>query len=122
MKKILIVDDEEDILTLLGNRLAKANYAVTKALNGVEAIKKAKAQKPDLIILDLMLPGIDGGEVEARLKEDEQTKNIPIVILSALYTKGDEKVKGNYSGGNVFVAKPYEPEKLFDIIRQTIGS
>jgi two-component system sensor histidine kinase/response regulator len=121
MKKILVVDDEEDMLKLIESRLIKAKYDVIKASDGIEAIAKAKSKKPDLILLDIMLPGMDGGEVEARLKEDEQTKNIPVVFLSALYTKNDEKNKCNYSGGNVFVAKPFEPEKLLEIIRDQIG-
>ena len=120
MKKILVVDDEQDLLKVLGDRLTAAKYNVITASNGIEAVKMAKQQKPDLIILDIMLPGIDGGKVEEILKDDEQTKKIPIIILSALYTKEDEKIRGNYSGGNVFIGKPYDPDKLLEIIRENI--
>lgn len=121
VKKILVVDDEQDLLTIIEGRLVKANYEVIKASTGTEAIEKAKAQRPDLILLDIMLPDMDGGEVEATLAEDETTKNIPIVIVSALYTKSDEKAKGNYSGNNIFLAKPFEPNKMLEIIKGLIG-
>jgi len=122
MKTILVVDDDEDIVKLIGKRLIDAKYEVINAFTGIEAIEKAKALKPDLIILDIMLPGMDGGEVEERLKEDEQTKNIPIVFLSSLYTKDDERSKGNCSGENVIVGKPFEPEKLIEVIRGQLNA
>lgn len=121
MKKILIVDDDEDLLTIIEGRLTKARYEVVKASTGTEAIEKAKSQKPDLILLDIMLPDMDGGEVEATLSEDKTTKGIPVVIVSALYTKNDEKAKGNYSGNNVFLAKPFEPSRMLEIIKGLIG-
>ena len=120
MKKILVVDDEEDILTLLADRLTIAKYCVITASNGEEAIEKAKTENPDLILLDIMLPGMDGGEVDARIKEDELTKDIPVIFVSALYTKSDEQNKGNYSGGNLFIGKPFDPEKLLEMIRENI--
>lgn len=121
MKKILVVDDDEDILAIIEERLTKAQYEVIKASTGAEAIEKAKVQRPDLILLDIMLPDMDGGEVEASLQEDEQTKNIPIIIVSALYTKNDERIKGNYSGNHTFLAKPFESGKMIEMIKGLIG-
>ncbi|MCX5748811.1 MAG: response regulator [Candidatus Saganbacteria bacterium] len=121
MKKIMIVDDDEDLLTMIERRLTKANYEVIKVTKGAEVVEKAKAQRPDLILLDIMLPDMDGGEVEALLQEDDTTKNIPVVILTALYTKSDERTKGNYSGNNIFLAKPFEPDKMLKIINELIG-
>lgn len=121
MKKILIVDDEEDVLAVIEGRLVKADYEVIRASTGAEAIEKAKTLSPDLILLDIMLPDMDGGDVQSALQEEETTKNIPIIIVSALYTKSDEKSKGNYSGNNLFLAKPFEPSKMLEMIRSLVG-
>ena len=120
MKKILIVDDEPDILEVLGKRLIDAGYQVIKAQNGEEAIEKAKSELPNLIILDIVMPDIDGGEVAEVLKEYEATKNIPVIYLTCLYTKKEEKEVGHLIKENFFVAKPYDATELLNIIRQNI--
>ena len=86
-ERILVVDDEEDILELVRYNLTKEGYHVTGALTGEDALKKARSETFDLIVLDLMLPGIDGLEVAKRLKNSPKTEQIPIVMLSA---KGEE--------------------------------
>ena len=85
-ENILIVDDEEDILELIRYYLDRNNYRIETATFGDEAIAKAKIRLPDLIILDLMLPGTDGYEVCKKLKSDEKTQNIPIIMLTAKNT------------------------------------
>ena len=85
--RILVVDDEEDILELVRYNLAREGYHVSGALSGEEALKKARDEAFDLIVLDLMLPGIDGLEVTKKLKANEKTQNTPIVMLTA---KGEE--------------------------------
>ena len=86
-KNILIVDDKESIINLLKHMLANENYIISEALNGEEALKVVYDNCPDLILLDIMMPGIDGFEVCRRLKQDEKTKMIPIVIITALSEK-----------------------------------
>jgi len=82
-EKILVVDDEEDILELLKFKLSKEGYQVMCAASGEEALRCVRSETPDLIVLDLMLPGMDGIEVARELKNDFHTKNIPIVMLTA---------------------------------------
>ena len=111
-KKILIVDNERDILTLLGKRLSARGFSVMTAENGSDAINLAKSKRPDLIILDIMMPEMDGAEVSARLQEDSKTSSIPIIFLTCLFTKKEEREKGHIIGGRVFIAKPYRIEEL----------
>ena len=115
-KKILIVDDEKDILMILEKRLVKSGYTVFQAENGQEAIVLAKTHKPDLIVLDVVMPGIDGGEVADTLKADPQTKDIPIIFLTCLVTQGEEEERRIISG-RYFVSKPYDPDELLLIIK-----
>ncbi len=120
VKKILVVDDEIDILKILDKRLSQANYVVLKADNGKDAVEIAKKEKPNLILLDIMMPGMDGAETSRVLRDDPGTKNIPIVFLTCLMKKEEER-QGNVIGGSYFVAKPYKPDELMDIIRKTIA-
>src|SRR5512147_1313746 len=82
-ESILVVDDEEDILELIRFHLARDGYSLTLSTSGEEAIKKARRQRFDLIVLDLMLPGIDGFEVAKALKSDPKTGSVPIIMLTA---------------------------------------
>ena len=86
-ERILVVDDEEDILELVRYNLVREGYHVAGTLSGEEALRKARSEAFDLIVLDLMLPGIDGLEVTKKLKANDKTRHIPIVMLSA---KGEE--------------------------------
>jgi DNA-binding response OmpR family regulator len=119
-KRILIVDDELAILALLGERLISAGYDVLKAENGSDAISIAKEKMPDLIILDIMMPDIDGVTVSQILKEDEPTKNIPVIFLTALQGKKEE-MSGHKSGKNIIFAKPFDSKELLAAIKQLIG-
>ncbi|MFH1876817.1 MAG: response regulator [Candidatus Omnitrophota bacterium] len=121
MKKILIVDDEEDLLMLLEQRLLANGYSVIKATGGVEAIKLAKEKQPDLVLLDIWMPGVGGVEVAEALKANQETKNIPIVFLTCLYTREDERSKGHIIQGQYFIAKPYDPQELLSEIKGRIG-
>ncbi|MCU0665494.1 MAG: response regulator [Candidatus Omnitrophica bacterium] len=120
-KRILVVDDEQNVLKVLDQRLSKTGYAVLKANNGEDAIFLAKKEKPDLILLDLMMPDISGADVAAALKQDPGTKNIPVIFLTCLVTKNDEEHIGRESGGNFFIAKPYEPNDLLGEIQKRIS-
>jgi len=109
--KILIVDDEIDTLLPLKRSLEVEDYIVVGASNGKEALIKARTEIPDLILLDLMMPEMDGYEVCAKLKKDELTKNIPVIILTAKDTVR-EKVKGLDIGADDYVTKPFHLNEL----------
>ena len=109
--KILIVDDEEDILTLLEYNLEKAGFKVISADDGPEAVKLAKKEKPALIILDIMLPSMEGTEVCKAIKRDNTTNHIPIIMLTA---KGEEvdRIVGLELGADDYITKPFSPREL----------
>jgi two-component system phosphate regulon response regulator PhoB len=108
---VLVVDDEEDILELVRYNLVRGGFDVTCVATGEEALKKAKADSPDLILLDLMLPGVDGLEVCNILKREPKTSHIPIVMLTA---KGEEAdiVSGLELGADDYITKPFSPRIL----------
>jgi DNA-binding response OmpR family regulator len=120
-KKILLVDDEPHIIMMLENRMKHAGYEVITACDGQEALTKAQKEKPDLIILDLMLPKIDGYKVCRMLKFDEKYKHIPIIMLSARAQETDKKM-GEAVGADGYVTKPFEPQvllgKIKDLLKQ----
>lgn len=109
--KVLIVDDEMDTLLPLKKSLEAGGYIVVEALNGQEALNSVKNEIPDIILLDIMLPGMDGYEVCSRLKNNALTKNIPIIMLTAR-DNVKEKVKGLETGADDYVAKPYNLHEL----------
>lgn len=110
-ERILVVEDEEDILELVRFNLSREGYSVTGAATGEEAWKLASSRVPDLIVLDLMLPGIDGLEVTKMIKNDSRTRDIPIVMLTA---KGEESdiVTGLELGADDYITKPFSPRVL----------
>lgn len=110
-KHILVVEDEEDILALLHFNLIKAGFDVTCAACGEEGLSKVGENKPDLILLDLMLPGIDGLEICRRLRQDEETEAIPIIMLTARGEEGDV-VRGLEMGADDYVTKPFSIKVL----------
>ena len=112
-KRILIVDDEENLAKVFKLLLEKTGkYEVWKETNGSNAFATAKKFKPHLVLLDIMMPDIDGGEVASQLKEDAETKHIPIVFISAAITKEEEGEQGIIKGGYPILAKPVPMEKL----------
>jgi len=115
-EKILVVDDEEDILELVRHNLAREGYPVICAATGEKAVEKTRIEKPDLIVLDLMLPGIDGLQVARNLKNDVRTRHIPIIMLTA---KGEEAdvVTGLELGADDYITKPFSPRVLLARIR-----
>lgn len=110
-KEILVVDDEKDILELVAFNLSREGYTVRRALSGEEALESVRKKIPHLIVLDLMLPGMDGLEATKRLKRDPSTENIPIIMLTA---KGEEAdvVAGLELGADDYVTKPFSPRVL----------
>ena len=115
-EKILVVDDEEDILELVRYNLAKEGYQVKCVTSGEDALKAASEETPDIVLLDLMLPGVHGLDVCRNLKSNESTMNIPIVMLTA---KGEDAdiVAGLELGADDYVTKPFSPRVLLARIR-----
>ena len=118
-EKILVVDDEEDILELVRYNLEREGYSVSCAASGEEALSSAVSDPADLIVLDLMLPGIDGLEVARRLKQHSDTMDTPVVMLTA---KGEEAdiVTGLELGADDYVTKPFSPRILIARIKAVI--
>jgi len=112
MKKILIVDDEKDVLLMLEKRLTAEGYSVITTTKSTNAIALAKSQHPDLIILDVVMPGMDGGEVAAKLREHPLTRSIPVIFLTALLSKTEEYQENRMIGSNITFAKPFDTEEL----------
>ena len=125
MKRILIVDDDQDIVKLVEDRLEDNNYEVICANDGDDGINKAKQQQPDLIIMDIIMPGMSGGDAVRLLKADGQTKNIPIIFLTAAVadiSKGQEIKTVNVDGQFLpAIAKPFNPSELLFEIKKLIG-
>ena len=109
--EILVVDDEDDLLELVRYTLSKAGHAITCASTGEDALTLARKQPPDLIVLDLMLPGIDGMEVCRRLKADSKTRDIPIIMLTAKTEEADV-ISGLDRGADDYITKPFSPRVL----------
>lgn len=115
-EKILIVDDERDIAKMLEYNLRKEGYRTVTAYDGEDALAAAKGEHPDLILLDLMLPGIDGLEVCKRLKEHDRTARIPLIMLTAKSQETD-RVIGLELGADDYVTKPFSPRELLARIK-----
>jgi DNA-binding response OmpR family regulator len=111
--KILVVDDEVYIVHILDFSLGMEGYDVVTALDGEQALEKVKLEKPDLIVLDIMMPKLDGYETCKQLKSDPATRHIPVILLSAKGRNVDQKV-GFEVGADDYITKPFSPRKLVE--------
>ena len=111
MQRILIVEDEQDIADLVGFNLERAGYEVLKAFDGVEGTTMAKRERPDLIVLDLMLPGRDGFAVFRELRRDTRTANTPVIMLTAR-AQTQDRIQGLEAGADDYLTKPFSPKEL----------
>jgi len=119
-KTILIVEDDKFLRELIAKKLIKENFEVSEAIDGEEGIKKIKEEKPDLILLDLILPGIDGFEVLSQMKKESTLASIPVIILSNLGQKEDVE-KGLKMGAVDFLIKAhFTPGEIIDKIKATL--
>ena len=118
--KILVVDDEIYIVHILDFSLGMEGYDVITALDGEQAFEKARAEKPDLIVLDIMMPKLDGYETCKMLKHDEITRDIPVILLSAKGRNVDQKI-GFEVGADDYITKPFSPRKLVERINAILG-
>jgi len=120
MKKILIIEDDKFLRELIAKKLLKENFEIFEAIDGEEGLKKIKEEKPDLILLDLILPGIDGFEVLAQIKKDPAMLSIPVIILSNLGQKEDIE-KGMRMGAVDFLIKAhFTPGEIIDKIKSVL--
>jgi len=119
-KKILVVEDEAELTEAIQIRLEQAGYEVLTAYDGQEALENARAENPDLIVLDLMLPKMDGYKVCRMLKFDEKYKKIPVVMLTARAQEKDEDL-GYEVGANAFITKPFKYQVLLAKIAELLG-
>ncbi len=118
--KILVVDDEKNLLLVLQTLLTNHGYCVFTASRGKDAVIMAKSKRPDLIILDVMLPDMHGPQVAEELQEDIGTKDIPILFLTALLTKKEEGEKKKFAGNHVVIAKPFDTDRLLNEIEKLL--
>ena len=116
MKRILVVEDQEDNRQILRDLLA-AHYAVTEAENGEEALAAVARERPDLILMDIQMPIMDGYEATRRIKADPALRSIPIMVVTSYALSGDE-AKGREAGCDAYVTKPYSPRQLLAKIRE----
>jgi two-component system cell cycle response regulator DivK len=119
-KRVLVVEDHEDNRQILRDLLESAGYDMIEAKDGEEALVAAGSQRPDLILMDIQLPILDGYEATRRLKADPTLKAIPIIVVTSYALSGDEE-KAYAAGCDAYVAKPYDPLALLETIRHHLG-
>ena len=119
-KKILLADDEDDVKIVLKMFLESKGYTVCTAFDGLDAIDQARQEKPDAILLDVMMPLIDGFEVCKKLKADPETARIPVVMLSAA-SHSESVQKGLNAGAAEYMIKPFEPEQLEKLLASLVN-
>lgn len=118
--RILVVDDEVHIANIIKLTLEHEGFEALVANDGADGLRLAREEKPDLILLDLMLPSIDGYKVCRLLKFDDKYKHIPIVLLSAMGEAQDREL-GRQVGADLYISKPFKPDELVENIRQLLG-
>jgi two-component system, cell cycle response regulator DivK len=119
MKRILIVEDTEDNRRILRDLLTAAGYDIVEATDGGRGVEAARTELPDLILMDIQLPVIDGYEAARRLKADPATRHIPVVAGTSYALSGDEG-KALAAGCDGYVAKPFSPRKILSLVRQML--
>lgn len=119
-KKVLIVDDEPGVVKMVRYLLEKNAFTAISANDGEAGVNLAIQEKPDLILMDIMMPVIDGNEATRRLKENESTRQIPVVMLSALGQEGDV-AKSLELGALDYIVKPFHPQELMDRVKKILG-
>ncbi|PLX93353.1 MAG: two-component system response regulator [Desulfuromonas sp.] len=119
-KKILIVEDEESLLKLESILLTSKGYEVRGVANGQAALDVLAEEKPDLVLLDIMLPELDGFEVCRRIKSDEATRNIPVVMLTAKKSRED-MAKGEKVGADWYITKPFKSAMVIETIQRFLS-
>jgi two-component system cell cycle response regulator DivK len=119
-KRILVVEDQEDNMQILRDVLVSADFEISEAQNGEEALAAVAKQRPDLILMDIQLPIMDGYEATRRIKADSATRSIPIIAITS-YALGSDEERARAAGCDDFVPKPYSPRELLAKIRRYLA-
>jgi DNA-binding response OmpR family regulator len=117
---ILIADDDPDILALISFRLERAGYDIVRAVNGEEAVRVALDRRPDVALLDVMMPRVDGYEATRRLRQHRETSRMPIILLTARVQE-DDIARGFDAGADDYVKKPFSPQELGARVQAILG-
>ena len=117
MAKILIVDDEKDIVDFFGRILVREGFEILATTSASEGLRLAELERPELILLDINMPDMDGGDIQQALSNNAKTKNIPVIFLSGLVTKDEE----GYVKGQVYISKSSTKEEIIQKIKSTLG-
>ena len=120
-KRILVVEDQEDNRLILRRLLSTAGYDLIEAANGEDGVALALSQRPDLIVMDIQLPVIDGYEATRRIKSNAEIRSIPVIAVTSYALSGDE-TKARAAGCDAYVAKPFSPRQLLAKIREYLPS
>ncbi len=120
-KKILVVDDTEDNRQILRDLLGMAGYDMVEAHDGAEAVERASEHRPDLILMDIQMPVMDGYEATRRIKADPALRAIPVIAVTSYALSGDEE-KTRAAGCDGYVAKPYSPRQMLSKVREILGA
>ena len=119
-KRILVVEDQEDLRAILRDFLSASGYTVIAAMDGAESVAKAASEHPDLVLMDIQLPVLDGYDATRQIKALPGLATIPIIAVSSFAMKGDEE-KARASGCDDYVTKPYSPVDLLRLVRRHLG-
>jgi two-component system cell cycle response regulator DivK len=119
-KSILVVEDQEDNRRILRDLLTSAGYEVIEAVTGEEGVASAETHRPDLILMDIQLPGLDGYEATRRIKANPALRQIPVIVVTSYALSGDE-VKAFDAGCDAYVSKPFSPRELLAKIREYVS-
>ena len=119
-KRILVVEDQEDNRKIIRDMLSATDYEITEVVNGEEALAAVAKQRPDLILMDIQLPVMDGYEAARRIKADPALRSIPIIAITSYALSGEDQ-KARAAGCDEYIAKPYSPRLLLGKIRQHLS-
>jgi two-component system cell cycle response regulator DivK len=119
-QRILVVEDQEDNRRIIRDLLASTGYELIEAADGETGVRLAETERPDLILMDIQLPLLDGHEATRRIKQNPELRHIPIVVVTSYALSGDD-VKAMAAGSDAYVAKPFSPRELLTTIRKLLG-
>jgi DNA-binding response OmpR family regulator len=119
-KRVLAVDDEKLIVLAIRHNLQHAGYEVIEAYDGREALEKIEEARPDLVILDVMMPELNGWDVLTCIRDDPELRDTPVIMLTALGQDSDER-EGIIRGADLYLTKPYEPQHLIDLVNRLLS-
>jgi DNA-binding response OmpR family regulator len=117
---ILVADDEEDLRELVAYRLTRSGYEVVAAVDGQEALELAREQRPDLMVLDVMMPRLDGYELTRRVRAEDSLRSVPVILLTARSQESDVS-RGFEVGADDYLRKPFSPDELVARVRAVLG-